>query len=118
MPRVPQWLSLVPSFEPPIVYSMTETIPAQTVLTREVIGRGQPSTPQQFGTYDPTEPTFSDMLRRREARWPALGHPPSPHLPEVPGESLPGPPKPLGWPSCRPQRPQEPPRGPPGGSRP
>src|SRR5258708_39634672 len=78
MPRVPQWLSLVPSFEPPIVYSMTETIPAQTVLTREVIGRGQPSTPQQFGTYDPMEPTFSDMLWRREARQPALSHPPLP----------------------------------------
>src|SRR6266850_6026846 len=78
-------LSLVPSFEPPIVYSMTETIPAQTALTREAIGRGQPSTPWQLGTYDPMEPAFSDMLRRREARQPALGHPPPPHLPEVPG---------------------------------
>src|SRR5260370_35137429 len=71
-------LSLVPSFEPPIVYLMTETIPAQTALTGEVIGRGQPSTPRQFGTYNPMEPTFSDMLRRREARQLALGHPPLP----------------------------------------
>src|SRR5260370_12374164 len=111
-------LSLVPSFKPPIVYSMTETIPAQTALTREAIGRGQPSTPQQFGTYNPMEPTFSDMLQRREARWLALGHPPPPHLPEVPGESPLGPPKPLGWPSHRPQPPQEPPRAPPAGSDP
>src|SRR5260370_11811072 len=40
-----KWLSLVPSFEPPIVYLMMETIPAQTALTGAVIGRGQPSTP-------------------------------------------------------------------------
>src|SRR6266478_1755146 len=107
-----KWLSLVPSFEPPIVYLMTETIPAQTALTREVIGRGQPSTPQQFGTYNPMEPTFSDMLWRREARQPALGCPPPPHLPEVPGGGLLGPPRPLGWPSHRPQPPAEPLKGP------
>src|SRR5260370_3549943 len=73
-----KWLSLVPSFKPPIVYLMMETIPAQTALTGAVIGRGQPSTPWQFGTYNPTEPTFSDMLSRREARQPALGHSPLP----------------------------------------
>ncbi len=113
-----KWLSLVPSFEPPIVYLMMETIPAQTALTGEVIGRGQPSTPQQLGTYNPMEPTFSDMLWRREARQLALGHPPPPHLPEVPGGGPPGPPRPLGWPSHRPQPPPEPLRGPPGGSGP
>src|SRR5260370_37522313 len=75
-----KWLSLVPSFEPPIVYSMMETIPAQTALTRAARGRGQPSTPQQLGTYDPTEPTFSDMLQTREPRWLALGRPRPPDL--------------------------------------
>src|SRR5260370_18824908 len=43
---------------------------------------------------------------------------PPPHLPEVPGGGPPGPPRPLGWPSCRPQPPPELLQGPPGRSGP
>src|SRR5260370_37150436 len=58
-------LSLVPGFKPPMVYSMTETIPARVSQVQEEAEKGQLSTPHQLGIRNPVDPTFSDVLHRR-----------------------------------------------------
>ncbi len=87
-------LSLVLSFEPLMAYSMTETVPTRSAQTLEMTLRGQPSTPRQLGIYNPTNPTFSDMLRKGEMRPPAPGCPLPPHMPNIPGNGPPDPPSP------------------------
>ena len=62
-------LSLVPSFKPQIVYLMMETIPG-----------GPQITPQPLGIFNPTDPSFSDLLWEREMRAPGPGCPFPPHM--------------------------------------
>src|SRR6266850_1461777 len=103
-------LNLVPGFKPPRVYSMTETIPVRVTKAQDEAAKGQPMTPRQLGIRNPEDPTFSDVLHRRETGPILVGCPNPPHLPDpLRG----GPPNPLGsssWPERKPQPPPRPPR--------
>src|SRR5260370_9715166 len=98
---------------------MLTMVPTRSAPTLETTLRGQPSTPRQLGIYNPTNPTFSDMLRKGEMRPPAPGCPLPPHMPNIPGNGPPDPPSPSSQWECSPQSPRGPqdapgPGGPPG----
>src|SRR5260370_34450403 len=102
-------LNLVLGFEPPRVYLMTETIPVRVTQAWDETAKRQPVTPCQLGIWNPEDPTFSDVLHRREMGPLLVGHPNPPHIPDLPRG---GPPNPLGsssWPECKPQPPPRPP---------
>src|SRR6266850_7235856 len=99
----PLLINLVLGFEPPMVYSMTETIPARVTQAWDEAEKGQPMTPCQLGIQNPKDPTFSDVLHRREVGPLLVGCPNPPHIPDL---LRGGPPDPLGsssWPECKPQ---------------
>src|SRR5260370_38867817 len=103
-------LNLVPGFEPSRLYLMTETVPVRVTQAWDEAVKGQPMTPRQLGIWNPEDPTFSDMLHRREMGPLLAGRPNPPHMPDpLRG----GPPDPLGsssWPEHEPQPPPRPPR--------
>src|SRR5260370_5017679 len=103
-------LNLVPGFKPPRVYSMMETVLARVTQAWDEAVKGQPMTPRQLGIWNPEDPTFSDMLHRREAGPLLVGCPNPPYIPDLPRGR---PPDPLGfssWPEHEPQPPSKPPR--------
>ena len=55
-------LSLVPSFEPPQVYALTETITTEATHQPGATLPAQLNTPSRLGVRDPANPTFSDVL--------------------------------------------------------
>src|SRR6266850_3595681 len=93
-----------------MVYSMMETVPVRVTQAWDEAEKGQPMTPHQLGIQNPEDPTFSDMLHRREAGPLLAGCPNPPHIPDL---LRGGPPDPLGsssQPECKPQPPPRPPR--------
>ena len=61
-------LSLVPSFEPPQVYAVTETVTAEAMQQVGSSYATKPTTPSRLGVRDPTNPMFSDVLRTRREK--------------------------------------------------
>src|SRR5260370_1812682 len=73
-------LNLVPGFKPPRVYLMMETVLARVTQVWDEAVKGQPLTPHQLGIRNPKDPTFLDMLHRREMGPLLPGHPNPPHM--------------------------------------
>src|SRR5258708_13073054 len=82
-------LSLIPSFKPPKVYAVMETVTAEMMQQLGTMFPTQPSTPLWLGVWDPANPTFSNVLWIRREKDIGEG-PPLPHT----GPSRNGPPRP------------------------